>query len=212
MDVVRKSGEFLKSSVLVFLVVICLGNSGCTAGKISVAKIQKAKGTIEVRFSADSRFAAAEDGTQIAVGGAAKTGEDSTTQVVFTDRAMVFLKPESFFEVGSGPTLGRQNAGTGIYSVDKTGKDTRIETPHGVTAVLGTRFLLEVNASGTIVLVDEGKVSFTNPNGNSREINSRERLIVPAVGPLPAPEKIDPITCDQIFRPALPATPGFNQR
>jgi hypothetical protein len=202
----------LRIALLLTVLAVSLLCSACNNGASAVAEIKKPKGIVEARFTTDARFAAAGEGTPLAIGGAAKTGEDSTSLVVIAGKAEIALKPESFFEVGLGNTLGKQTAGTAIYNVEKHPQSLRIETPHGVTAVLGTRFLIEVNASGTIILVDEGKVSFTNPVGNSREINPRERLIAPVSGPLPAPEKIDPITCEQIFRPMPGAQPGFNQR
>jgi hypothetical protein len=185
--------------------------TGCGQQAGTAAILQEAKGVVQVRASSQAEFTPGKDGDSLLIGGAVKTAENATARLRFADAGEVLVKPESFFEIGSGQPLGKQSGGSAVYRVNKQKDDLKIETPQGVTAVLGTVFLLKIDPNGTIVVVEEGQVSFTNLDGQTALVNPGEQLTAAAKGPLPAPVKIDPITRDQMFGNDQKG-PGVNQR
>ncbi|MFZ2959619.1 MAG: FecR family protein [Candidatus Ozemobacteraceae bacterium] len=189
---------------LVFGVLACasvISFFGCGQTDSPIAHVKLVHGAVQTRFSLKADFSPAKEDDALAVGGAVKTGEDASAQIVFLDKGEAAVKPESYFEVGSGQNLGKQVSGAAVYRVNKQKDSVKVETPQGVTAVLGTVFRLDVSATQTTVIVDEGRVAFTNQAGNTAEVNPGQKLVANAQGALSAPTALDPVTRDALFNP-----------
>lgn len=185
-------------------------NSGCQKNEPAVGQVRNPQGTVSAKFAVTSAFADVKDQAPLAVGGAVRTGKSSSAELVFDSKGQISLKPESFFEVRLGQTVGRQEGGTAIYRFQKQKEEIKIETPQGVTSVLGTVFLLKIEDEATTVVVDEGKVAFVNLSGEQAVVSAKEKLVAKAGGKLPPPEPLDPMTRNSFFG-SDNKTPLFNQ-
>ncbi len=93
---------------------------------------------------------------------------------------------DSYFEVrAAGSVAGYQGEGSAAYEVKKQNNPVAIETPHGTTAVLGTKFGQQVASDAIMILVESGKVAFTSNAGEKREITAGKKLAWKVTGPLP---------------------------
>ena len=205
-----KNGVTVHGILLTTLAMGCLFTFGCQGGKETIGKLLSVKGDVKARFSTKKEFSDAVVDTPLAVGGAVKTGKDSGAEISIEGKGQVALRAESFFEVQPNQLVGKQGSGTAIYRFQKQKEQIKIETPQGVTSVLGTTFLLLVASETTTVVVDEGKVAFTNMSGESAEIAAKEKLVAKAGGKLDKPEAIDPMTRNSFFGSGG-SGPLFNQ-
>ncbi|MFZ2960229.1 MAG: FecR family protein [Candidatus Ozemobacteraceae bacterium] len=202
----------LSAAALMVLVGFLTGLTGCgTEQPFAVTK--KPSGKVDVRQKTAGTFVSAEDGTSIQRGGALRVGEKSTTGLHFTDGSEMQVRAESYIELDEGNNLVKQDSGAVLYNV-KPQKDTlRIQTPHGVTAVLGTTFLVEVSSQSTSVALKEGKIAFTSQaSGEVRELTPGHRLVAPAVGTLPQTLPMSPMESMDMFSPGEGVSININRR
>ncbi|NLI77720.1 MAG: FecR domain-containing protein [Candidatus Riflebacteria bacterium] len=194
---------------LAFLTVVGCGGGGSSPS--AIATLGQVQGKVEARSRGGDPFAPAAGEVSLQAGGAVRTGEDGHGQVKYLDGTEVALSPETYYEVKEQTTLGRQESGSGRYRVSPQKTTVEVETPHGVTAVLGTAFRLDVTATQTVVSLQEGKVRFTSPSRESVELTPGQQLTVTAGQPLGQPAELDPITLETLFNPGA-RLPGINQR
>lgn len=186
---------------------------GCGGGGQPFAVIKTPAGKVDVRVKAGGAFAVAQDGTSIQRGGAIRTGEKSTSDLQFTDGSKVQVRPESYLELNDGDPAMKQDSGAVIYKVAPQKETLRIQTPHGVTAVLGTTFVIEVSSQATSVALEEGKIAFTSAaSGEKRELSPGQRLVAPGVGTLPPTIQLSPIERQELFKPGESGSVGINRR
>ncbi len=203
-----------RGALLAILGLVALASAGCGgggAGSSAIATLGQIQGKVEARPRAADPFAPAAGEVPLQAGGAVRTGEDGQGKVTYLDGTEVSLSPETYFEVKAASVFGRQESGSGRYRVSPQKTTVEVETPHGVTAVLGTAFRLDVTATQTVVSLQEGKVRFTNPSREAVELTPGQQLTVTAGQPLGQPEELDPITLETLFNPGA-RLPGINQR
>ncbi len=200
-----------------FLVLSLLASAliaaGCggSGGGTPVASLKALQGKVEIRLAGSTAFAAVTADQQLAVGSAIRTGEDGQALIRYADGTDVALQPETFFEIKAQTALGRQETGSARYRVTPQQNSVGVETPHGVTAVLGTVFRLDVTAQQTVVTLQEGKVRFTAAAGGSVELTPGQQVTTPAGAAPGKPAELDPFTLESLFNPGSKA-PAINQR
>ncbi|MBF0408285.1 MAG: FecR domain-containing protein [Candidatus Riflebacteria bacterium] len=199
----KNTGSITKGFLVAAIMAAFSVFSGCGSNSSSVsgAVVKEPKGDVQAKVSSDSTYKPIKENDILSSGGAVKTAENSTVKLLFAEKAEVYIKPESYFEIKSGENLGKQMGGTAVYRVNKQKDSIKIETPQGVTAVLGTVFLLDITSTSTTLIVEEGKVSFTNIDGLSTEVNPGEKLVAAAKGKSDPVSKLDPIAREKLFNP-----------
>jgi len=167
-------------NVFLSLLLVCL--TGCGAGE-PAARVVRPQGTVQVKAAPQATYQPAKDQDPIATGGAIKTGASSSANLLIVDRGEITIQADSSFEVGTGEQLGAQTQGTVFYRIRKGNGKVTVDTPHGVTAVLGTTFRLLVTARATTITVEEGRVGFTaKSGGEQRVIEAGKELAIDAAG------------------------------
>ncbi|NLI77016.1 MAG: FecR domain-containing protein [Candidatus Riflebacteria bacterium] len=195
---------------LIGMIMIVAGCGG-GGGTSPVASLKAVQGKVEIRPVGASTFAAAAAAQPLVAGSAVRTGEDGQAQIQYADGTDVAIQPETFYEIKSQNSLGRQESGSARYRVSPQQNAVSVETPHGVTAVLGTVFRLDVTAQQTVVTLQEGKVRFTAAAGGSVELTPGQQVTAPAGAAPGKPAELDPFTLESLFNPGSKA-PAINQR
>ncbi|MEW6708655.1 MAG: FecR domain-containing protein [Candidatus Riflebacteria bacterium] len=167
---------------------------GCSAEQADVCRLKSFTGEVEV--SADKNdFKPAANGQLMAAGSEIRVRKNSSALLEFIQNSgTLTLKENSFFEVKAGNCLGNQKAGMASYDINKKQTEIVIETPHGTTAILGTKFVQSVTESSFDLWVADGKVSFTTAGkskiieaGSKIHFQKNSQLEEPQ--PIPLPEK-----------------------
>lgn len=193
---------------------LALGSSGCGAGATGTAltTLRQPQGKVEARSRATEAFAPATDGMSLPAGGVVRTGDDGIALLHYPDGTEVSLHSDTYYEIKDQTLLGRQDTGSARYRVAPQKQTIGVETPHGVTAVLGTFFRLDVTASQTVLTLQEGKVRFTSSGGPAGvELTPGQQLSVTGGQPLGTPAELDPITLETLFNPGA-KVPDINRR
>ncbi|OQA05545.1 MAG: FecR protein [bacterium ADurb.Bin374] len=200
--------------LVVCLLALASITAGCGGGRgdnAVVASLKSLQGKVEARPNGTAAFAAATADLALSVGSAVRTGEDGQAQLRYSDGTDVTLQPETYYEIKDRTSLGRQESGSARYRVTPQQKSVGVETPHGVTAVLGTVFRLDVTAQQTVVTLQEGKVRFTSAAGDSVELTPGQQVTAPAGTAPGKPIELDPFTLESLFNPGS-KSPAINQR
>jgi len=184
---------------------------GCESSQTSLANLSEPQGPVQARKNDSGTFQAAKDKDALDIGGAVRTGENGTTKLTFKDGTEVAMRPEAYFELRGGDTLGLQTEGAVFYKIQKQKSGISVQTPQGITAVLGTTFIMKIASQATNIWVEEGKVSFTNKAGDKREINPGQKIEATADGKLKDPVDVDPFERESIFNPGGVKLPKINQ-
>ena len=160
--------------LMTFLVVL----SGCGNDAASLtATVQAVSGKVEIRQTAAAAFKDAAVNDAVKAGGIVKTGEESFANLVINGQVTVEIKSDSMFELEPGKDYVAQNSGMAIYKIEKNKGGFKVKSPQGVTCVLGTRFMVRILDNMTVVGVEEGKVSFTGNNGETRTVEAKQKII-----------------------------------
>ena len=107
--------------------------------------------------------------------------EKAIEYLLVKDRTTVNSR-DIYFALATSENDVRQESGTIIYRINQDKGGFSVVTPHGLTGVLGTVFELSVASDSTTVGVQEGKVSLTNRQGESRTVQANEKLVMDASG------------------------------
>ncbi len=155
---------------------------GCE-NKQSMAQFVKVSGKVEARTGPSEKFVAAVQQGLLPSGGAVRTmPESSADLLLIASKGVIEIKPDTYFELPTSENDVRQESGTIIYRINQDKGGFSVVTPHGLTGVLGTVFELSVASDSTTVGVQEGKVSLTNRQGESRTVQANEKLVMDASG------------------------------
>ncbi|HNV71613.1 MAG TPA: FecR family protein [Candidatus Ozemobacteraceae bacterium] len=200
------------AAMLVLLAIALCQITGCgsqtTTAQVSV------KGPVmpvQAKLNSSGTFQDAREGDKVEAGGAIRTGENGRSSLLYPDGTEIAIQADTYFEVKAEGFLGRQTQGSAIYKVKPQKAGTKVETPHGVTAVLGTTFLVKVASSGTAVWVEEGTVEFATAAGEKKAIKAGENLSYSGTGALGTPAPTNPVEQQGLFNPGAPE-PALNQR
>ncbi len=169
---------------------------GCSNNQTYICRLKSFTGEVEV--SADKKdFKPAINGQMMAAGSEIRVRKGSSALIEFIQNSgTMTLKENSFFEVKKGNCLGNQKTGIANYDINKKQTEIVIETPHGTTAILGTKFVQSVTENSFDLWVAEGKVSFTTAGksklvaaGNKFHFQKDSPIEEPQ--PMPLPEKAE---------------------
>ncbi len=174
--------------------------AGCGNQSAPVAKIVSISGQVEARVMAEQGFSAASTDLQLMDGGAVRTGKDSAASLLtVADSAKVEVAADSYFEVRAGDKIGFQGDGKAVFDVNKQQKSIVVETQHGNTAVLGTRFGQLISSSSFELYVAEGKVEFTSKSGEKRQVGAGQHLVWNTSEALPAVAESNVVESEAFF-------------
>ncbi|MBF0410148.1 MAG: FecR domain-containing protein [Candidatus Riflebacteria bacterium] len=196
----------MKLFLICLNILFSLNFFGCgNAQTGKVAELDKIQGKVEFRRASTSDFSPAKEKEPLYNKDIVKTGNDAQAILKFLDQSIVTLNKMTIFEViAAENVLGKQNEGTAIYDMKKQKQETRVVSPHGTTAILGTLFCLTVNESSTTVWVKEGKVSFTSKAGGAPVIIEPGFKLVAKSDTIPtAAVAVDPFEQQIIFQRGL---------
>ncbi|HNX74445.1 MAG TPA: FecR domain-containing protein [Candidatus Rifleibacterium sp.] len=176
-------------------------SAGCGSQATPAAKIVSVSGQVEAKITAEQGFATAAGDMQLMAGGAVRTAKDSSASLMtLADSAKVDVAADSYFEVRAGSDkIGFQGEGKAVYDVNKQQKSIVVETRHGNTAVLGTRFGQIVSSSSFELYVANGKVEFTNKTGEKRQVGAGQQLIWNTSEALPTVVETNVVESEAIF-------------
>jgi hypothetical protein len=181
-----------------FLVLAISLISGCEA-KVFSAKLQGLNGTVQTRVGPQAAFADAKEGDVVQTGTTVKTGEDGRVKLVFTEGGELDIMPDSLFEIGKDQNLGNQTEGAVWYKLPKQKEQLQIRSPHGVTAILGTRFFIKIATDSSSIGLEEGSISFTaDKTGEVKVLSPLQRIVVQSSGKIAGPDSFNP--ADEEFR------------
>jgi len=166
---------------LTTIVIICSLLLGCGAQQTK-AKFSMVSGKVEMKQPAMNTFIQAKKDDVLVVGGAVRTMPTASANLILSNRGIIEIMPDSYFELTSANGSIKQNAGSILFHINENKGGYTVTTPHGVTAVLGTVFKLSVTIGSTLIEVKEGKVSFTNLKGEVKQINANEKISINKLG------------------------------
>lgn len=192
-----KTGRILLCSFIAATLLM----SGCGQTAAPAAKIVSVNGQVEARVSPDQNFAVAKSDLQLLIGGAVRTGKESAVGLLtLSDSAKIEVSADSYFEVRAGDDkIGFQGNGKAIFDVNKQQKSIIVETQHGNTAVLGTRFGQNISSSSFELYVAQGKVEFTSTAGEKRLVGPGQQLVWDTAETLPAVAESNVIESESFF-------------
>jgi len=189
---------------LVCLIVISFflaATSGCqeSANRQAIATLKESAGSVDCRNSPDGRFQPATVGQKFTDNESIRTGDNSSALLEFSIGGRLKLSANSFFLVRQGNCIGTHNAGSGLYEIDKQSEKISIETPQGLTTILGTKFKQTVTPDKVELVLYQGSIEFTGKQGEPVKLMPGEKLVVESGNPPGKPEKIDDFNIDELF-------------
>ena len=142
---------------------------------------------------ADPRPAALND--QVREGSAVRTGDNSRSELTFTDLTISRLGANTLFKFNSAGRSVQLDGGSILVRVPKDSGGGNVRTKAVSVAITGTTLILETTRAGRnklIMLEGSGRVSLVQARGQSREVRGGQMLDVPAgATTLPMPVDID---------------------
>ena len=200
--------KFLAGLIGAFMFLIgCQGGSGSSA----LVTIQNVAPQAHCRKNSSDPFQEAKAEQTFPAGSSFKTGEGGAMELHFADGTSVELQSETYFEYVGQATEVKQMQGKVVYRIKPQKKQFKIETPHGVTAVLGTTFLIAVATDSISILVDEGTIEFSSMAGEKQQISGGAVLSFSGKGSLGKAGPADPMLLQATFSKGF-RTPAVNQR
>ncbi|MFZ5953114.1 MAG: FecR domain-containing protein [Candidatus Rifleibacteriota bacterium] len=183
--------------LIITIIVLSVILTGCKNNE-NGAKLLKVTGEVETRSDSGSKFVKAVQNSTLPVGGAVRTRPESSADLLLPDNGgIVELKQDSYFEFTENSF--KQNSGTGVYRINPSKKPISVETPHGITGVIGTVFEVTVSSSSTKVGVSEGKVRLTSKSGTERILESGKMMSLDLRGTFSEAETFDNTSNSQKF-------------
>lgn len=198
------------SQLLLFAIIFLTAITGCSQSKDPLAALSLVEGKVHLRNSEETTFSPARENQQVFNKSAVKTDENASVSLLFQkDKTKIKLGESTYFEIRDFSTKElSQMTGVAVYQVSPQDTELKINTPHGLATVLGTIFRLEISASETILIVEEGKVQFKEEQ-STQLVKAGEKLISGKDGKI---EVIDPIELNNIFSPESAHKKYFNLR
>lgn len=155
--------------LIVFAIALfCLypgSGSSITEKSEIVAVVSSLNNNVQRQGAAAKEFSPLLPEDKLVAGDAIRTGRDSSVELLFVDGSVVSLGSETWFKVTGEHSRCDQSSGRAVFKIKKQlpHKTFEIVSPHGLTAVLGTSFVQEINEHSGFVAVSEGLVKF-QPN------------------------------------------------
>lgn len=198
---------------IMLLCILSLMALGCGSQNEPLARIASVKGKVDARLEASSTFVAAQTDMQLMHQGAVRTAKESgATLEDVVRKGAIEIDPDSYYEVRSGTSIGFQRVGKAVFDINRQQTEIHIDTPHGTTAVLGTRFGQIVSSDTFELWVEEGQVEFTASNGDKQKVSANQKLQWQVnEGSLPQPVNFNLLESEDFFG-AKGENFKFNQR
>ncbi|MEK1862722.1 MAG: FecR domain-containing protein [Rhizobium leguminosarum] len=150
----------------------------------------------EVRFIDVSNWRVVDINQDLLTGDVLRTNANGQLAIVFSDHTQVRLGRNSSLQVkkmaASGDTTLELQSGTIWARAERGGQGLTVETPAAAAAIRGTDWTMTVEGAKTSMIVLEGRVALTNPQG-SVEVNEGEGAVA-TIGQ--APRKLVIVTPD----------------
>ena len=158
--------------------------------------IVSVKGTVEYAAPGSSDFQKLNKGDRLKVGSKIKTGADGAALIApfpgaaaqINANTIVALSEVDLTKKGDRIT-GRKavldvSQGSVVTSIDKKAKvDFRVRTPKAIAHAKGTAYSVTQTAPGSwTIVVAEGTVEITLPNGDKRSVDAGEKIVIFADG------------------------------
>ncbi|AGS22499.1 FecR domain-containing protein [Rhizobium etli] len=150
----------------------------------------------EVRFIDVSDWRVVDLHQDLLTGDVLRTNANGQLAIVFSDHTQVRLGRNSSLQVkkmaASGDTVLNLQSGTIWARAERGGQGLTVETPAAAAAIRGTDWTMTVEGAKTSMIVLEGRVALSNPQG-SVEVNEGEGAAA-TIGQ--APRKVVIVTPD----------------
>ncbi|EJC80071.1 FecR protein [Rhizobium leguminosarum bv. trifolii WSM2297] len=150
----------------------------------------------EVRFIDVSNWRVVDINQDLLTGDVLRTNANGQLAIVFSDHTQVRLGRNSSLQVkkmaATGDTTLELQSGTIWARAERGGQGLTVETPAAAAAIRGTDWTMTVEGSKTSMIVLEGRVALSNPQG-SVEVNEGEGAVA-TIGQ--APRKLVIVTPD----------------
>ncbi|WP_064694553.1 FecR domain-containing protein [Rhizobium aegyptiacum] len=150
----------------------------------------------EVRFIDVSDWRVVDINQDLLTGDVLRTNANGQLAIVFSDHTQVRLGRNSSLQVKkmatSGDTVLNLQSGTIWARAERGGQGLTVETPAAAAAIRGTDWTMTVEGAKTSMIVLEGRVALSNPQG-SVEVNEGEGAVA-TIGQ--APTKIISVNPD----------------
>ncbi|RFB91541.1 TonB-dependent receptor [Rhizobium leguminosarum bv. trifolii] len=134
----------------------------------------------EVRFIDVSNWRVVDINQDLLTGDVLRTNANGQLAIVFSDHTQVRLGRNSSLQVkkmaATGDTTLELQSGTIWARAERGGQGLTVETPAAAAAIRGTDWTMTVDGSRTSMIVLEGRVALTNPQG-SVEVNEGEGAV-----------------------------------
>ncbi|PDT31000.1 TonB-dependent receptor [Rhizobium sp. L9] len=131
----------------------------------------------EVRFIDVSDWRVVDINQDLLTGDVLRTNANGQLAIVFSDHTQVRLGRNSSLQVkkmaASGDTVLNLQSGTIWARAERGGQGLTVETPAAAAAIRGTDWTMTVEGAKTSMIVLEGRVALSNPQG-SVEVNAGE--------------------------------------
>lgn len=170
--------------VLIFPVLPGYFSDPAHASDVPVGRLLNPQGTVGVLPSGREAWEEAQNGRELFAGDSVRTGQDSRASILCVDETQLKLNQNTVVvlkssapspRMGGVVPAGAKQAGASLYEVpageiwlrNKSEKAKfEVQTPAVTAAIRGTEFNLKVDQAGatTLVLL-EGRLSFSNPQG-----------------------------------------------
>ncbi|NZD61926.1 MULTISPECIES: FecR domain-containing protein [Rhizobium] len=161
------------------------------AGSVIARKIGE-----EVRFIDVSNWRVVDINQDLLTGDVLRTNANGQLAIVFSDHTQVRLGRNSSLQVkkmaAGGDTVLNLQSGTIWARAERGGQGLTVETPAAAAAIRGTDWTMTVEGNKTSMIVLEGRVALSNPQG-SVEVNEGEGAVA-TIGQ--APTKIISVNPD----------------
>ncbi|MBY3268345.1 tetratricopeptide repeat protein [Rhizobium laguerreae] len=161
------------------------------AGSVIARKIGE-----EVRFIDVSDWRVVDINQDLLTGDVLRTNANGQLAIVFSDHTQVRLGRNSSLQVkkmaAGGDTVLNLQSGTIWARAERGGQGLTVETPAAAAAIRGTDWTMTVEGAKTSMIVLEGRVALSNPQG-SVEVNEGEGAVA-TIGQ--APTKIISVNPD----------------
>ncbi|CAK08652.1 tetratricopeptide repeat protein [Rhizobium leguminosarum] len=161
------------------------------AGSVIARKIGE-----EVRFIDVSNWRVVDINQDLLTGDVLRTNANGQLAIVFSDHTQVRLGRNSSLQVkkmaAGGDTVLNLQSGTIWARAERGGQGLTVETPAAAAAIRGTDWTMTVEGAKTSMVVLEGRVALSNPQG-SVEVNEGEGAVA-TIGQ--APSKIISVNPD----------------
>ncbi|MCH4545860.1 FecR domain-containing protein [Rhizobium changzhiense] len=150
----------------------------------------------EVRFIDVSNWRVVDINQDLLTGDVLRTNANGQLAIVFSDHTQVRLGRNSSLQVkkmaAGGDTVLNLQSGTIWARAERGGQGLTVETPAAAAAIRGTDWTMTVEGNKTSMIVLEGRVALSNPQG-SVEVNEGEGAVA-TIGQ--APTKIISVNPD----------------